>query len=73
MDKSDHAFFKAEMQHFGTVHRVTIGPTISQAYWDDLKDMSRADFERACKKLRREAQWFPKPSEFREAGRQQWM
>jgi hypothetical protein len=73
MDKPDHAFFKDELQHFATVHRVTLGPTLLAAYWTDLKDMPRVDFDRACKKLRRDAPWFPKPTEFRAAGKPVWL
>jgi hypothetical protein len=69
----DKAEFGTQLTHFGVIHKFTVTPVVRQSYWEDLKDMSRANFDRACIELRRTSQWFPKPFQFRQAARKGWM
>lgn len=73
MVNSDKAEFVRQLTHFGTVHRFTVTDTVRDGWWEDLQDMSREDFDRACKELRRSSQWFPKPFQFRQAARKGWI
>lgn len=73
VDPDDKQFFSTELQHFGTVNRITVNATMTRAYWEDLRAMSLADFKNASAHLRRTAKWMPKPSEFWAARRVGWM
>lgn len=73
MNDSDKSNFVTQLQHFCVVHKVAFTDALRNAYWDDLKEMVRYDFDRACTYLRKRAQWMPKPSEFWVARRQGWM
>jgi len=69
----DKPSFSDALKHFGTVHKFTVTDAVRLAWWEDLHDMSRADFDRACIELRRTSAWFPKPFQFRQAARKGWM
>lgn len=69
----DKPEFGTQLTHFGVIHKFAVTPAVRLAYWEDLKSMSRADFDRACVELRHTSQWFPKPVEFRKASRKGWM
>ena len=73
MTRDDFDEFKAQMRHFGSVHGKSITEDLARAYWQDLKAMGREDFDRACAKLRRTSQWFPKPADFWREGEVVWM
>lgn len=73
VDPDDKDFFSTELEHFGTVNRITVSPAMKRAYWEDLQAMSLDDFKRVCKHLRRTTKWMPKPSEFWAARRVGWM
>jgi hypothetical protein len=72
MNDLDKPEFGTQLAHFGIVHKFTVTDAIRRAWWDDLRDMSRMDFDRACVDLRHNSQWFPKPNEFRKAARKGW-
>jgi hypothetical protein len=72
-DEPTRKRFVEVMSHFALVHKQpTPSPALLRAYFEDLKEMSMPDFERAQAVLRRTAQWFPKPAEFIRAARTGW-
>lgn len=72
MVDSDKDNFEEQITKFCLVHRQAKSPQLLRAYWDDLDGMSRAEFDSACKYLKRTAKWMPKPCDFWSAKRVGW-
>jgi hypothetical protein len=61
------------IREFCAAHRVHPTYALLEFYWKGLQDMPRNDFELAATRLRRESKWMPKPVEFRNATRVEWI
>jgi hypothetical protein len=73
MVDSDKSNFVTQLTHFSVVHKQPFTDSLRNAYWEDLKEMTRAEFDSACTYLRKHSKWFPKPEAFFAARRQGWM
>ena len=73
MTDDDKPHFGHCLTHFGVVHQKPVSKDMLRAYWADLKEMSRMEFDTAVAHLKRVAQWMPKPAEFWASRRAGWM
>jgi ABC-type taurine transport system substrate-binding protein len=73
MVDTDKPDFAKALQHFGTVHHVTVSKDFAREYWEALKVLSRPDFDVAVEYLKRHSQWMPKPASFFAASKRGWM
>ena len=72
MTDDDRKHFGEQLKHFGQIHKTTVDKPLVQAYWEDLKGMSRNEFDIACLKLRQSSEWFPRPAHFTIAVKRFW-
>lgn len=73
MQESDRTHVGEVIRELSAVHRVKFDAIFAKAYWVALQDMSLADFDAAAEKLRKCSRFMPKPSEFYDAARIQWL
>lgn len=71
----DKPHFSETLTHFALLDgriKLPLSTELKVAYWEDLREMTLADFNHASTCLRRKVKWMPRPSEFWAARRLGW-
>lgn len=72
MTDDDYGHFMQSIRHFAVVHKQVPSNELLFAYWEDLKQMARVEFDRVATILRKTSKWMPKPAEFWKESRRGW-
>lgn len=73
MDDTDKDRFATLITDLAHIQRINVSKATMVSYFDTLKEMPLAEFERAAAYLKKHSPWFPKPCEFFAAARKGWL